>query len=240
MKAATWLILALLAASPLFAQDTAKPSTSDNKPKTTSAKAQEKGAKPAESPGWVIIEEDWFIPLRYEPYYSLDSIRSLYRRNEEKAAAKEIDKAVAWLKLAEGHAKPITREKLSAAATELTDVAKDLRDGKIAAAEKMDAALAKSAHALAEWHYYKAKESWGRSEEQDAGHDLQMAAQYLQHAADSAHYQFGADTVKVTTTLYEDGKEKSTTTSYNHNTLGMQLQQIEKAVKELGDVMAKK
>ena len=36
---------------------------------------KEKGAKPAPSPGWIIIEEDFWAPLVYEPLFSLDSIR---------------------------------------------------------------------------------------------------------------------------------------------------------------------
>ena len=174
-------------------------------PKTKSRTAK-KGEKPAASPGWLIVEEDLWFPLRFEPLRSLDAARYHYRRNEEKAPANELGKAVSWLKLAAGHAMPVTKQKLSTAANELTTLAKDLRAGKTSAAEKMDASLAKAAHALSEWHYYKAKESWGKGEEKDAGHDLELAALYLQHAANSAHYQFGADTQEVITKIYHNGK----------------------------------
>ncbi len=103
----------------------------------------------------------------------------------------------------------------------------------------MDRSLARAAQALAEWHYYNAKEAWGRSEEADAGRDLEMAAQYLQHAANSAHFEFGPDTQKVITQVYRHGKETSETLTVDHNTLGMHLQGIEKAVKELGEQMVK-
>ncbi len=123
-----------------------------------SATKAKQEAKPAASPGWLIIEEDFFVPLRFEPLYSLDSIRYHYRRNEEKSAANEIDKAASWLKLAAGHAMPITKEKLTTAERELTALAKDLRAGSITSAANLDGSLAKAASALAEWHYFKAKE----------------------------------------------------------------------------------
>ncbi len=66
-----------------------------------------KGEKPADSPGWVVVDDEVWTPLRFEPIESLDSIRDHYRRNELKSAASEIDKAISWLRLAEGHAMPI-------------------------------------------------------------------------------------------------------------------------------------
>jgi hypothetical protein len=198
-----------------------------------------KGEKPAASPGWLVVEEGFWFPLRFEPLHALDNARYHNRRHEEKAAADELDKAVSWLNLAAGHGLPITADKLTGAANELRVFAKDLRSGKLNAAEQMDASLAKAAQALAEWHFYKAKESWGKSEEVDAGYDLEMAAHYLQHAADSAHHQFGPDTREVITRIYHDGKVASEAKTFDHNTLGMQLEAIEKAINELGKTMVK-
>jgi hypothetical protein len=223
MKKIAMCVLATLAAMPAFAADNSK----------------EKGAKPAASPGWLVIEEDFWTPLRYEPIVTLDAIRYHYRRSEEKAAANEIDKAVSWLKLAENHALPITKGKLTKAATELADVAKNLREGNITLAADMDGALGRAAQALGEWHFYKANEAWGKNEEQDAGRDLAMAAEYLQHAANSAHYEFGPDTTKVVTDFYKNVNWQSETTKFDHNTLGMHLEGIQKAIKELGEKLKK-
>lgn len=202
-------------------------------------KAKETGAKPAASPGWIVIEESVWTPLRFEPLVSMDSIRYHYRRHEEEAAANQIDKAVSWLKLAESHALPITKEKLTAAVSELESVSKDLRAGNTIAAAKLDGGLAKAASALGEWHYYKAKESWGRNEAKDAAKDLEMAANYLQHAANSAHYQFGPDTVEVITKLFDHGKLKGEKVEFTHNDLGMHLQSIEKAINDLATALKK-
>ncbi|MCA9264145.1 MAG: hypothetical protein KDA60_09875 [Planctomycetales bacterium] len=239
MKTSTLILLAAFTISPLMLQGQAKAASTDNN-STDGVSKIEKGEKPSESPGWLVLEEDWFYPLRFEPYYSLDSIRYHYRRKEERAAANKIESAVSWLKLAAGHAMPFTKQKLEAAAADLSLLADDLREGDVISAARLDDLLARSAHALSEWHYYKAKEEWGKNETQDAGADLQLAAQYLQHAANSARYQFGPDTVKVVTTLYDHGQATSEQTHFDHNTLGMHLQSIEKGLQELGDAISKK
>jgi hypothetical protein len=97
---------------------------------------------------------------------------------------------------------------------------------------------ANAAVALSEWHYYKAKESWGKNEEQDAGHDLALAAEYLKNAANSAHHEFGLHTTKIITDYYNHGWWEGETTTYDHDTLGMHLESIEKGLKELGNTMS--
>ena len=130
---------------------------------------------------------------------------------------------------------PETKEKLTAAAKELSLLATDLREGKVVDAAELDAGLAKAAHSLAEWHFFKAKDSMGKDEVHYASHNLALAAQYLQHAANSAHYQFGPDTEEVLTRVYQDGKLVSESKHIEHDALGKDLQSVEAAVKHLGD-----
>ncbi|MEZ6097832.1 MAG: hypothetical protein R3E01_02560 [Pirellulaceae bacterium] len=201
--------------------------------------AKAKGDKPAASPGWVVIEEDWWYPLRFDSVFALDSARYHYRRHEETAAANEIDRAVTWLKYASGHAMPITKEKLDASVRDLTTLAADLRAGRLTDGARLDGAMARASHALAEWHYYKAKESYGKSEEGYAAQDLEAAVAHLQHAANSAHYQYGSDTITLFETIRNNGKTVSETKTVDHNLLGKHLDGIEKAVKEMGETLQK-
>jgi hypothetical protein len=189
------------------------------------------------TPVW-IIEEFWF-PLRFEPMETFDAARYHYRRHEEKSAAREIHKAVSWLNLAAEHAMPETKKHLQEAASELKTVAADLESGNLVAGKKLDASLAKSAHALATWHFFKAKEAWGKTEEADAGKHLVMAANYLQHAATSAHYQFGPDTEEVMTKVFRNGKETQSESHTKHNWVATDLEGIEAALRELGKTMEK-
>ena len=45
------------------------------------------GEKPAAKPGWVVLEDTWSYPLRFESLTALNNARYHYRRNEEKSAA---------------------------------------------------------------------------------------------------------------------------------------------------------
>ena len=218
---------------PLQADDKPVIKASAEKPVVT-----EKTKEVQESP-WIIVEEDFWFPLRFEPLETLNTARYHYRRNEEKAAAAEISKAASWLNLAAGHAMPQTKKNLEEAATQLKAVAKDLEAGNIVAAKHVDFWLTKAAHALADWHYYRAKESWGQSEAKDAGRDLVMAANYLQNAADSAHFQVGPDSETVLTQVFKNGKLESSETHTDHNWVANDLEGIENALSELGKTLEK-
>jgi len=187
----------------------------------------------------ILLDEVWFVPLRFESVEELSAASYHYRRNEERAAANEINKAVSWLKYAESHAYPITKEKLSTAVEELSQLSQDLRDGNSIAAADLDKSMASAAQALAEWHYYKAKEHFGRDEAEYAAQDLEAAAAHLQYAANSAHFEYGPDTVTVFDDVYRDGKMVSHNQTVDHNRLGMHLESIEKAVKEMGKTLEK-
>ncbi len=198
-----------------------------------------KGEKPKESPGWIILEEDWYFPLRFDSLVSMNNARVLYRKHEEKAAASELRRAVTWLKFAESHAEPITKSKLTTAASELTTLADDLDQGKLRDAAVMESSLARASSALAKWHYFKARESWGQSDEKYAAQYLQAAVAHLKHAAGSAHYEYGPDTVTIFDQLTQSDVTTSEAETFDHNVLGKHLDAIESAVKEMSDHLMK-
>lgn len=230
MKKSSTLVFAALAticSSNAAAQETAKPKTT---PAQTVA-----ATKPASdtTPTWTVVEEDFWFPLRYEPMQSFDSARYDYRRSEEKSAAYEINKAVSWLGWAERHAMPETKAKLIEAATELKAVSKDLQSGNMYSAEKMDASLSKAASALSEWHYYRAKDWWGKSDAKHAGEDLVLAANYLQRAAESAHYQFGPDSQEVITEVFRNGKWINDEKHTDHNWIAKNIEGVESGLRQV-------
>ncbi len=215
--------------------------SSANAKSTADAKSAQKakGDKPQESPGWIILEEEWYFPLRFDSLATMNNARMLYRKHEEKAAASDLRRAVTWLKFAESHAEPITRSKLTTAASELTSLADDLDQGKLRDAASMEYSLARASAALAEWHYFKARESWGQSDEKYAAQYLQAAVAHLKHAAGSAHYQYGPDTVTVFDQVTRNDVTTSEAETFDHNVLGKRLDAIENAVKEMSDHLMK-
>lgn len=236
MKFTTFAVAAALASLGGYHAVAQEPAKSKSAPAQTVT-----AAKPATdiTPTWTVVEEDFWFPLRYEPMRSFDGARYDYRRSEEKSAAYEINKAVSWLGWAERHAMPETKAKLTEAATELKAVSKDLQSGNMYAAEKMDASLSKAASALSEWHYYRAKDWWGKSDAKHAGDDLVMAANYLQRAADSAHYQFGPDTQEVVTDVFRNGKWINDEKHTDHNWIAKNIEGVEGGLREIAASLKK-
>jgi uncharacterized protein with PIN domain len=196
--------------------------------------AAPKGEKPKASPGWIVVEEDIWYPWVYEPLDWFHNADMQYRRSEEKAAAAELRKCEAWLKFAAGHAQPITKQSLDAAAADLHSLANDLEKGRISTARQFDNSLAKANRALAEWHYFQADKQLAQDEEQDAAQNLQAAARYLKCAADSARYEYGDDFV----TTYDD-LTGWTVTERVPNTLNQNLTVIKAELAKLGNTLAK-
>ena len=165
-------------------------------------KKEDKGEKPTATPGWIVIEDDFWYPWAFEPIYWFDSAESHYRQRQEKAAASELRKAESWLNFAATHAQPITKKSLDEASAALKALADDLDKGKIGSMRDLDSAMVKANKALAEWHYFKADQNLAKSEEKDAAQNLQAAARYLKKAADSARYQYGSEFVSVYDDLF--------------------------------------
>lgn len=202
------------------------------------AAAQSTVAAPEPQGSWIAVDDDWLYPLRLESLESLDKAEFHYRRSEEMAAAREVREAASWLGYAATHAQPTTKQKLEAAKTDLRTIAEDLSTGKVVGAERMSSALARASQGLAEWHFYRAREQYGRNEAVRASQDLEAAAAHLQRAANSAHFQFGPDTVTVFNDIIEDGLVTEESRTIGDDRLAERLNVIENAVKELADALA--
>ncbi|MCA9213753.1 MAG: hypothetical protein KDB27_11840, partial [Planctomycetales bacterium] len=126
---------------------------------------------------------------------------------------------------------------LEDAASELKTLAADLDKGTLRTARHLDRAIAKADHALAEWHYFNAKDHIGQDEEKWAAKDLQAAAHHLQSAADSAKYEFGSETLTVFDAIDKNGKMVDEGLTIQRNQLSDNLQAIEREVQKLGDTL---
>ncbi|MEZ6069556.1 MAG: hypothetical protein R3C10_04625 [Pirellulales bacterium] len=105
------------------------------------------GDKSQKNPEWVVVEQSWFYPLRFDPVLVLDSARYHYRRGEEDAAASDVRRAIGWLDYAASHAMPITKSKIEDAKSTLQGMADDLENGRITSAVTLDSALASASRA---------------------------------------------------------------------------------------------
>jgi hypothetical protein len=165
------------------------------------ARAKDTSAtRASDSSGQVVVQDEVWYPWRYEPMAWEQEAWANYQQREEKASARELRKTESWLNFAASHALPESQKALERAATDVNSVASDLEKGEVVKADRLGYALARADHALAEWHYFKARDDVGRLEEADAAVHLRTAARYLQHAATAADNAYGPET----TSFFED------------------------------------
>ena len=200
-KIAAGLMVAAITAmssSPVSAQSatTKTESPSTTAPKETQSTAK-KGEKPAASPGWVVIEEDWWYPHLYSFTEALHDARMHYRDREEKAAAAAIDEAVTWLKFAESHADKSYAGDLLTAEADLRDFAMTLRQGGQVPAQKVKRAFQHASAALAKHHHFKSMKSLGETDLKLAAKHLVAASDLLKEAARSANREYGQEITEI-------------------------------------------
>ena len=187
MKKTSFAVATLLVAgmvSMVFAADAKK-------------KTEGKGEKPKPSPGWVVVEEDWWFPFLYDFSSTLHDARDHYRAKEEKSASAEIDKAISWLKYAVNDADVATAEDISMARTDLMDFSASLKSGKPVLANKLDHAFANASEALARHHHFKSGKALADGDLTTAGRHLMAAADLLRSAARFANVEYGSDAVTI-------------------------------------------
>jgi hypothetical protein len=171
------------------------------------------GKEPNRASGGLEMKEEVWYPWRFESLVWEDDAWMHFRQHEEKAAADELRKSESWLKFAASHALPQSREALEAAASDLDALATDLEQGNVVKASRLRYAVARADDALADWHYFKARDGAGRSEdgtaaeeEADAALHLRTAARYLEHAAASARIEYGPQTTSFSEDIDEFGR----------------------------------
>lgn len=200
-----------------------------------------KGPQPPASPGWIVIEEEFYTPWFYAPLDSYHEARVHFRAREEKAAASELRKAETWLRYASTNALPNTKLALEEAGANLHNLAFDLESGNTVYARQLDAAMARASQSLAQWHYYKANENIGRADDADskmAAKHLSAAARHLNSVANSIHYDNRAESAEyydqiddIETVIYANGSFNKQLIEDNVRSLDKEIQKMAAALK---------
>lgn len=193
--------------------------------------------RPATKPGWVIVEEDIWFPLRYSLHDFMDRARERFRHHEQKGAANEIRKAIAMLKIAEGQATPDGVKTLQETTHTLQSLAQDLDQNKVSSARELDHAVRKAYFALATHHYLKANSASAQKEMKRAGEHLQTAANYLTNAMHSAEHEFGKNVIVEIEKIDEHGRILSEERTLEPNVLEKDLEKLHHELESLGKVI---
>jgi len=123
--------------------------------------------------------------------------RENFLKKDYKAAAKEIRKSVAFMKLQAALATAEGKILLTASIDELEKLAKDIEQGAVTSAKTLNNAFANAHHALAKHHYIKAMEYKAKGAGTKLGHALKAAAMHLENGFAWAGHKMEAATVAV-------------------------------------------
>lgn len=224
-----------LAVSTLSAQTTAtSPAT-----KVAAKKPEPNYPKLPHESGWARFDEFILWPLHKEPHFVLKATAEALRNGDETKAAREIQRAIAWLRMTEAHALPEGKKELTEAIGKLSQVEVDLKKDDVVDAAKAANAIGSAYYAIANDHYLKAKENQtgttaDRESNMGAKH-LIASGLYLQEAARLANTEFSKNIDESLKALigYDHPETEAEAKQYG-NVLAMHLKQVGDGLQQLG------
>jgi hypothetical protein len=146
---------------------------------------------------WTLYEEDIWIVLVDEPEVHFQKAHEFFVKKDFKAAASEIRKGAAFVKLEAGRSTAEGKEALAASADQLGKLADDVEKGTATSEKQLKDAFARADHALANHHYLKASEYWAKKDATKTGHALKAATQALEQSAGWSGHKLEAAAVDV-------------------------------------------
>lgn len=132
---------------------------------------------------WLVSDVTAWYPVTEEPQRHFSSAAALYAKKDYKAAAAEVRRASAYLRLESARAVGDAKSSLVAADAALDRTAHALETGAASSEKSLDQVFAQAEHALAVAHRAKAAEDWSRKAYDKAGYELKAAAHGLDSAA---------------------------------------------------------
>jgi len=147
--------------------------------------------------GYVLVEEDVLLHFVELPGEHFHKARENFLKKDTKAAAEEIRKGAAFLRLQAARATTEGKKGLVASVAELEKLANDVEKGTVTSAKTLDRTFARAHHALAKHHHLKAIEYKAKNDVRRTGHELKAAMVHLEHGFAWSGHELEAVSVKA-------------------------------------------
>jgi len=165
------------------------------------AQAAETAQPATEAPkapeGHVVVKENVLNAFVESPGEHFHKARQSFLKKDYEAAAEEIRKSAAFMKLEEARANAEGKKLLTTSIDELEKLATDVEKGTVTSAATLNHAFAKAHYALAKHHYLRAMEYKAKGAGTKLGHALKASALHLEHGFAWAGHEMDAGTVAV-------------------------------------------
>jgi hypothetical protein len=183
---------------------------------------------------WVVADERIWVPYIQEPDSHFRRAHENFLKKDYRAAATEIRKAVAYVKLESARAATDSKKALNASAQELEALAKEVEKGAVKDVKRLDDAFARADQALAKSHYVKASESWTKKLADKTGYELKAASESLEKAASWA----GSEASSAASTAMRDGRKVAgkliSGTGWAVDEVGKAIDAVGQKIEEIG------
>jgi hypothetical protein len=147
---------------------------------------------PTAPEGWIVLEEDFWFPLAYEPGTYFHRAHAEYLKKDYDLAAIDLRQAAAFLRL-QARRSTYTEHAtaLYTAAYRLSNLAGKVENRKVNSAAQLDREFARAHYALAEHDYVMAQESWKKKHPYTTGYNLNAAVFNLESGYSWANAEMG-------------------------------------------------
>lgn len=152
---------------------------------TTAAldKTLDKAARTDLEQRWLVADVSTWYPVEEEPQRHFKAAVEAFAKKDYKAAAAEVRKAAAYVRLESARAVGDAKKGLDAAGVDLGKAAQALDKGAVESERDMDQVFARANQGLAVAHRAEAAESWARKAYHATGYELKAAGHDLESAA---------------------------------------------------------
>lgn len=187
---------------------------------------------------WVIADEQAWAPYIEEPDAHFRKAHDDFVKKDYRAAATEIRKGEAYVKLERARATTDSQKALTGSAEELETLAKDVQKGTVKDVKKLDDAFARADQSLAKSHYVKASESWAKKLSDKTGYELKAATESLERAASWA----GGEASSAASTAVKDGRAVTgkliSGTGWTVDEVGKAIDSVGQGIEQVGKKVA--
>lgn len=180
------------------------------------------------------VNEILWLQLTDEPGRLMSEGHRQFESGNTAEASHCIRKAAVFLKIDAENSKGTTQQDLQNAADDLDAVARGIDDGSIRHAARLSQSFCRAEHALAEYQYGFARESWAQKEARLAGYRMRAAGTALERAARWSGDELeegGARTIEATRRI---GSAMVNGTDYVADEFGQGMDALGKGISRFG------
>jgi hypothetical protein len=175
-----------------------------------------------------------------EPASHFQKAHELFLKKDMKAAASEIRKGARFLRQKAKGATKDSKEDLTASAQELEKLAKDVERGGVTSEKQLKDTFARSYHALSNYEYRRASESWAKKKTRETGQALTDAAHDMEQAAKWSGRELETDTADTIDYARVVGGKLVKGAGWTADEVDKGIQGISSALSKLGEKMEPK